>query len=111
MGTPIRVPDEVYDVAMREAESQDVPLGEVVKQWMDVADRYDDEFSTIERSFVGVGKLSDSKGGGTHMTVPRDVCESRFGVVDSSIRVGYLASDEEDKVVVTPVENLSLVDD
>jgi hypothetical protein len=39
MGKPIRVPDPVYSKAERQAERQDSSLGEVVRGWMEDAER------------------------------------------------------------------------
>jgi len=38
---PVRVPDPVYERLTREAESQDVSRGVVVKQWMEKAEKYE----------------------------------------------------------------------
>ena len=39
MGKPIKVPDPVYSKAERLAERRDSTLGEVIRDWMEVAER------------------------------------------------------------------------
>ena len=36
----VRVPEPVYDRLSREAETQDVPRGAIVRDWMEKADKY-----------------------------------------------------------------------
>lgn len=44
----VRVPNDVYARAEREAERKDVALGVVIMQWMDKADKYE-EMETRQR--------------------------------------------------------------
>jgi hypothetical protein len=37
----VKVPDPVYDAIEREAERQDIPMGAVVRDWMNKAEQYD----------------------------------------------------------------------
>lgn len=42
MSEQIRVPEPVYDRLIRESERKDTTLGEIVRDWMEAADRLDE---------------------------------------------------------------------